>query len=677
MKKQILFAGAFAGAALACALPASAQSIDYGSLTQLFGEPVTTSATGSPQRSTEAPVDMTIVSAEDIKRSGATDIPTILSRVAGVDVINWTAGASDVAVRGYDQAYSPRLLVLINGRQVYLDHYGYTAWSTLPVQLDEIRQIEVVRGPNSALFGFNAVGGVVNIITYNPKYDQVTTGTVRAGSQGYVSGDAVATFKLGERVHTRLSAGIERQDEWNNAVIPSNVISTHDPKRWSANLDSIVELAPKTELRLEGSYSDAQQSDVAPTYTVYALHYKLWSAKGTLTSDTKYGLLQGQAYINHAKTTFDYTGVHYDFDNPIVVASVQDLFKVGAAHTFRLGVEFRHNKMNTTPAPGGEVSYTVWAPSAMWNWNVSRRFALTAAARLDHLQLKRTGTFPDPNFPNADNANWDRQQNVPSYNAGAVFKLTDLDTFRAAYARGVQAPTLLEYGGVQSISDFGPPFGEFAITGTPFLRPAIVSNYELSYDRALPQLGAKFGIKGFYQRTKDVKTSNGFFVLNTPPALSELTYANVGVSEMKGFELSASGKVKGGFRWSADYTYTKVETQFPAELLAQTYTPESLSIAFDKTTPKWRGNASLGWSDEHWAVDGYLHYTGKFGMYGGFGLPLTPVDAYATLAARVGYTFDNGVELAVSGQNLGKSHQAQGNALYAPRRVLVSLSKSW
>ena len=110
---------------------------------------------------------MDIISADEIRRSGATDLPTILSRVAGVDIQAWSAGHADVGVRGYNQARSARLLVLVNGRQAYLDHYGYTAWSTLPVRLEEIRQIEVVKGPNSALFGFNAVAGVVNIITVN------------------------------------------------------------------------------------------------------------------------------------------------------------------------------------------------------------------------------------------------------------------------------------------------------------------------------------------------------------------------------------------------------------------------------------------------------------------------------------------------------------------------------
>src|SRR5882724_6237834 len=150
-----------------------AQTIDYGALEQLFGEPVTTSATGSPQRATEVPANMEIITADEIRRSGAYDIPGVLRHVLGVDVMQWTSDNADVGLRGYDQAFSPRVLVLIDGRQVYADHYGYTPWAAIPVELGAIRQIEVVKGPNSALFGFNAVSGVVNIITYNPLYDDL------------------------------------------------------------------------------------------------------------------------------------------------------------------------------------------------------------------------------------------------------------------------------------------------------------------------------------------------------------------------------------------------------------------------------------------------------------------------------------------------------------------------
>src|SRR5471032_1700683 len=97
-KRQLAGRKAYSGAVLSIGMaaamalaglwpiPANAQSMDYGSLEKLFGEAVTTSATGSPQRASDVPANMEIITADDIRRSGADNIPDILQFVAGVDV---------------------------------------------------------------------------------------------------------------------------------------------------------------------------------------------------------------------------------------------------------------------------------------------------------------------------------------------------------------------------------------------------------------------------------------------------------------------------------------------------------------------------------------------------------------------------------------------------------------
>ena len=196
-----------------------AQSLNYGAAQAIFGEPVTTSVTGSPQRASDVPADIEIVTADDIRRSGAYDIPGVLLRhLVGIDVLQWTNDYADVSVRGYNQAGSARLLVLVDGRQVYADYYGFTPWSTLPVELAAIRQIEVVKGPNSALFGFNAVGGVINIITVNPLYDDVNTASLGVGTQGLAQGSAVQTFKIGDRAGLRIELGGRSDNDFSTAA---------------------------------------------------------------------------------------------------------------------------------------------------------------------------------------------------------------------------------------------------------------------------------------------------------------------------------------------------------------------------------------------------------------------------------------------------------------------------
>jgi iron complex outermembrane receptor protein len=278
---------------------AHAQSIDYGALEQLFQEPVTTSVTGSPQRVADVPANMQIITAEDIRRSGAYDLAGVLQNVAGVDFEQWTDDQAEVSVRGYDQPYSQRVLVLINGRQVYADDYSFTPWSSLPVELDDIRQIEIVKGPASALFGFNAVAGVINIVTYNPLYDKVDSASVSAGSQQLAQACAIATLPLGAAGGVRISGGARSNQDFPNATAPADSdLTGHINQRRDVNLDGAVRLNDSTSVRLEASTTHVEQNEVNPVYQYDFETFNTDSVKAQLSSDSDYGLLQLTAYSN-------------------------------------------------------------------------------------------------------------------------------------------------------------------------------------------------------------------------------------------------------------------------------------------------------------------------------------------------------------------------------------------
>ena len=670
MKKQFLLAGAAAGLALA-ASTAQAQSIDYGSLQELFNEPVTTSATGSPQRATEAPADMQIISADEIRRSGETSLPGILQRVAGIDVLNHSAGQSDVNVRGYDQVSSPRLLVLVNGRQVYLDHYGVTIWATIPVQLDEIRQIEVVKGPNSALFGFNAVSGVVNIITYNPKFDDTDQVTLRAGTNGATSGSLVSTFKLGQALSARLSLGGSRQDEWAVTAALPTPDEIHDPHSASANLDVVAQLAEKTELRMEGSWSNIQEDSRASGAAYSVVKMITNSEKATLTSDTHLGTVQAQVYQNQLTAKYAIAGGIY-WKNTITVASVQDLFKVGTAHTFRVGGEYRHNTLNIAPVNTADVSYDVAAASGMWNWEVNDKLTTTTAVRVDRMSLERTGPFL-PRSPNGDNKLWDRDITKTSANATVAWRPTEADTFRLSYGRGVQAPSLIELGGLELPLAAGPM--TLDIVGNPKLKPSIVTNYELAYDHDFAPIKTKLGVRLFSQDWKDIKSGISTSTLDFIPNATTnggFTQINAMNSKLKGAEITATGKVTPELGWRADYTWTDVKDSPFAGV--NTF---ARGIAFAQTTPKGRGNVGMDWVHGAWEADANLHYVSDYQFYDVVTAALKPVNAYASLSARVGYKTESGIVLAVAGQNLLHERQNQTSGLQAERRAQFTISKAW
>jgi iron complex outermembrane receptor protein len=669
---------AVAVASLAAASAAHAQSIDYGSLEKMFNEPVTTSATGSPQRSTNSPVPMDIITADDIKRSGAVDIPTILNRLAGINVLTWGAASSDVGVRGYNQAKSPRLLVLINGRQVYIDSYGYTDWYGLPVRLEEIRQIEVVKGPNSALFGFNAVSGVINIVTYNPKYDKVDAAVATTGTQAYAGLDVVQTLKLSDKISARVSVGTSRMNEFSNSNHNSQLLpsSVQNPNLASASIDSIAQVTANLQVRLEGSWSNNQNSGVLPNSFYTRIDTVTNSKRITAIDESPIGLIEASVYSNEADAHFVEFG-QVNWDNRVLVAKLQDLLKVGSNNTFRLAFEYRHNEMNSSPDDSGSVYYNVYSPSVMWTSTLTKQLSATVALRYDELNLGYSGTFPS--VVQLTPAEFNRSIGAVSANAGLLFNATDVDTFRASYARGVQSPTLAELGGYRSslISVQVPV--PVDITGNPSIQPSIVSNYELDWDRDLPQIAAKANLRVYYQTTSEVKGIPDASGLNLypvfVPALKYPTiwFTNVGDSSMTGLEAAISGVVGKAWRWNANYTYTDVrDDAHGADLLGH-------FADFAKTTPKHTANLGLGWTGGPWTLDGWAHYVSGYEDYPiTYALPyFVKVDGYVTVDARVAYRIAPQLTFAVSGQQLNASRTVETVGLPVERRVFASVAANW
>jgi iron complex outermembrane receptor protein len=104
-------------------------------------------ATRYEQPISQAPSNVYVITDEDIRHSGATDIPTILRRVPGLDVMQVTGADFNVSARGDNQLFANKILVMVDGRSIYIDGQGLVFWKSLPVTLPEIKRIEVLKGP--------------------------------------------------------------------------------------------------------------------------------------------------------------------------------------------------------------------------------------------------------------------------------------------------------------------------------------------------------------------------------------------------------------------------------------------------------------------------------------------------------------------------------------------------
>src|SRR4051794_16699838 len=124
-----------------------------------------TSVSKKEQKLSRTAAAVFVINQEDIRRSGATNIPDILRMAPGVDVEQLDANAWAISVRGFNSRYSNKVLVLIDGRTVYTPSFSGVFWEHLDMPLEDIERIEVIRGPGATVWGANAVNGVISIIT--------------------------------------------------------------------------------------------------------------------------------------------------------------------------------------------------------------------------------------------------------------------------------------------------------------------------------------------------------------------------------------------------------------------------------------------------------------------------------------------------------------------------------
>lgn len=651
------------GAALACIIATSgawAQDFDYSGYSALFGEPVTQGVTGAPMRESQSPSAVTILTQQDIELSPSDDIAGLLSNVAGLSVVRRAMGQVDIGVRGFDEPKPRGLLVLVNGRQVYLDSYGSTDWEALPIQKEEIKQIEVMRGPNGALYGFNAAEGVINIVTDNPLYDKNSFAVAEYGTQGETRFAGGMTVPFGDRGGVRLTGGIEDSNEFTK-LLPPNPANNTDRKRIALNLDSAYRLSDDTNIRLEASHSEAHHTEVGPLFGVEDNSLHTNSVKLDIEHALDTGRLTATAYVNLL-----YDGV---VRNQVWVGQGEYLRKIGAHHTLRLSAEFRNNYTRQRGAPiEFGINYNVFSGAAMWDWEVDESLSITNAIRIDHLDLG--ATMPPPAGTPYTRAQYDRNFTEPSFNSAIVWRLTDLDQARIEAARGIKIPSLVDFGMAAPIPD--PRFGYLFIGGNPANDVTRVWNYEIGWRHLVPWLNASVEATGFHTaRYGIIGAPGGLPDAITPVGLSFL-FENRGNTESTGFTLEAEGVIRSHWRWSANYTNVDVNDDLTIPPALRNFYPTD----YQDSQPQNEANAQLSFVQGRWLASLQGHYQSV-----SHELALEPtgfqpqdIKAFVDFGAKLEFRLLDPVWLSVSGTNLLDNAQRESSVGEVERRIFVSLS---
>jgi iron complex outermembrane receptor protein len=203
------------GGALSCAHPAQAAITEADFLDEL---PVVLSVSRLSQPVSEAPAAVTVIDRDMIRASGFRDIPDLLRLVPGFSVAYSRDNTWAIGYHGMGDAFSRRMQVLVDGRSIYSPHFGAVYWSDLPLSIDDIERIEVVRGPNAAVHGANAFAAVINIITRTAAQAQGSRVSLQTGEQSmreltvrHGGGDGSARYRLtaSARQHDRFERTVD------------------------------------------------------------------------------------------------------------------------------------------------------------------------------------------------------------------------------------------------------------------------------------------------------------------------------------------------------------------------------------------------------------------------------------------------------------------------------------
>lgn len=672
MTRAPLLRSLLAASTLLAPAAVKAQAIDYQALQETIGEPVTTSVTGKPQRASELPASAIIITRDDIAKSPARDVPGLLKAYAGIDVNRWTAGQTDVAVRGGVQTYNARLLVLVDGRQVYLDHYGMTDWNLLSVQLEEIQQIELVRGPANALYGFNAASGVVNIVTRRGGQAPSAVATAELGNHGISNISGSLLLPVTSTIGLKLAGARAREDERSipTALLTPAMINSVASNQITADLTAAL---GGMDLTLGGGHADNRQIEYLPSQLLSNQHFRSDTMHGFMTRDTDWGGLTLGGYVNWLDADYGVGAVPdatapITFKNRIIVAQASSLIRLSAADTLRVGTEYRNNRLRSDYQFSDRISYDVASANAMLDLHPLEQVSLTAAGRLDRLWLHQSGEIAQPAYD--DPAAFSRAFTRFSFNAAVLVHTGGEGLLRINGGRGYQLPSLVDFGIRLPIITPSPV--PIYVAGSPRTNPVAVWSGEIGYSH--PAGPVRLEATAFVTRTKNAIASPGdglqteLFLSPAPSLVAR--FQAVGDFTTYGTEIAASGQLA-TLVWRANYTWTHSDDQ-----LGGTALPIPFALSPASTTPTHKANLTLTYTTGRASLSGAARYTSatrQFAFSTSPQLLLYPVDAAVAVDGRAAFHLTQAVELFVAGENLTLARGAAVSPIPADRRVRAGL----
>ncbi len=626
-----------------------------------------TSVSRHLQRLGTAAAAIHVISRDDIRRSGVTNIADALKLAPGVQVARIDSNKWAVSIRGFAGRFANKLLVLMDGRSLYTPLFSGVFWNIQDTVLEDIDRIEVIRGPGAALWGSNAVNGVINIITR--RATETTGGFVSLGAGSYEQGNGTLRYGLAldDNVALRMYAKHQERDNGLNA----DGHDAHDAwhtSRGGFRLDSTP--TARDTLTVMG---DVYAGHLDETYTYYQLptladpsYSRSVATDATLNGAnllTRWQRSLGRTDSLSLQLYYDYSLQELDIleeRRDTVDLELQHHLVFGKRHNvvWGLGYRYSHDKTNSSsivrfdPGSAGTHHYSGFMHDEITL--APELLALIVGARLEHNSF--TGFEFQPNV---------RLLWTPS----------PRQTLWAAVSRAVRTPSRSDQDIHYRFLTVPPLTGQnplplplrMELAGSSDFKSETLVAYELGY-RAEPVSGVSIDVAGFYNvydRLRHLREGAGYleFQGGVPTnAVQSLVLSNDMEGRSLGFEVAATWAPLDWWRLNASYSYIDLKMRAKGDFVDDMNRGNA-----EGSTPRHQVSLRSGFDfSRNLSLDLWLRGIDRVKYIAGESIP-----GYLTMDARVAWRPMKNLELSLVGQNLLDKQHAE----FVPEYIFTSPSE--
>ncbi len=526
------------------------------SLDEILNIDVVVTASKKPEDLFETPLSVTIISKDEIIKSGVTSIPEALRLSPGLIVREITPGNYDIQIRGFDEItknaylslpYNTTTLVMIDNRIVYSYFTGGTFWETFPIDINDVERIEIVRGPASALYGPNAATGVINIITAHAAHKGMNVAA--NGSLGNLhaqKANANIGYNWGDKTRLSFSGNFTERHRFNAEYFNQNTNSYCSIEDLTMTLFAVKDLSTNEtwtfkefqdaldakydtdiSLRKMGGnlffyHSFSEQSDIDISmgtqnsqsqktgFANFATSLsQINSESYYINTRIKYANLNGQINFHSGQVLNNYKFNSFKFTN---IDGTLEYYKQFGDFSVRPGISYKHLSYNSPITYQEPFSLTTlnyqfkdeprticsYAASLLTEWKPVSKLRIIGAALIDKFTINKNYSA--------------------NYELASTYRINKNNLIRFVFSRATRSPFIfdtylncsfklnMDYISEENKSPINIPV-DLSIHSNKDLKFPAIMNHEISWRTKFNQ-ALSLDIELFYSSAKNFVVSN-------------------------------------------------------------------------------------------------------------------------------------------------------------------------